>query len=298
MTKTRTFSLLQRVLAFALAFVMVCGYVPFTASADNVEPITTVADPETLTRPETIYGDNTENAGKITVGKSVSDTSVTLGSTTVTPATDNFHVTISQSAQVMGLSTETAVPLDVVFVLDTSGSMNEGGNSPDRASKLVTAANTAISTLMASNENNRIGVVAFSGKGYGGGTSNGAAANVLSDLKHYTGTAATNHLTWTYSWVGSGYDAEYVGFINGRNTISGTTANRRGYNGGTNIQAGIALGAKMLLDNTDTTVTYDDGTTVTRIPVLIVISDGCPTLVSSDSTWYNPSQTSDQKGYG
>lgn len=298
MTKTRTFSLLQRVLAFALAFVMVCGYVPFTASADNVEPITTVADPETLTRPETIYGDNTENAGKITVGKSVSDTSVTLGSTTVTPATDNFHVTISQSAQVMGLSTETAVPLDVVFVLDTSGSMNEGGNSPDRASKLVTAANSAISTLMASNENNRIGVVAFSGKGYGGGTSNGAAANVLSDLKHYTGTAATNHLTWTYSWVGSGYDAEYVGFINGRNTISGTTANRRGYNGGTNIQAGIALGAKMLLDNTDTTVTYDDGTTVTRIPVLIVISDGCPTLVSSDSTWYNPSQTSDQKGYG
>ena len=46
--------------------------------------------------------------------------------------------------------------------------------------------------------------------------------------------------------------------------------------GGTNIQAGLYKGMKMLADVTDTTVKLDDGTEVTRVPNVILMSDGAP----------------------
>lgn len=65
-------NLFQRVLSLALAVVLVLGYLPGTAirslAAAIPGTVTTVADPETLTRPTEIYGTNTLNAGKITVG--------------------------------------------------------------------------------------------------------------------------------------------------------------------------------------------------------------------------------------
>ena len=104
---------LKRVMSLLLAFAMVVGYIPVTASAAEAAGIiTTVADPQTLTRPQTIYGNNTENAGKITVGKSVSTAKdgVDLGGRVFdeddAEDTNNFFVTISQSAQVAGLSSE------------------------------------------------------------------------------------------------------------------------------------------------------------------------------------------------
>ena len=193
-----------------MTFVMVFTSMPIDVFAASVVPadqdIYTIADLDTLTRPADVYGQNTLNAGKVTVGKSVSDDPVTIpyGNTseTFTPDEGNFIIVSSQTAQVMGLASESDVPLDVVFVLDTSGSMNQNG--VNRASSMVTAANSAIATLMAANENNRIAVVTFSSadsedEEYGGGTSNGAAANVLSSLAHYSGDAATNHLTWVNS---------------------------------------------------------------------------------------------------
>lgn len=289
--ENRKYSLVQRMLAFALALIMVAGYIPVTAFAATGD-IGTIADPSTMDKNNTIYSGSTLNAGKITVDKSVANSAVTLGSNTLSPGNNNFLVTLSQSAQTMGLSTETTVPLDVVFVLDTSGSMNNGG--PNRASKLVTVTNSAIKTLMESNSYNRVGVVAYSGANRGYGTSNNAAANKLSSLKHWTGDAASSHLQWVDEdgkTSGTGTKA----YIAGRDTTNNQLNRRHGYNGGTNIQAGIALGAKMLSSETSTTVTYEDGTKVTRMPVLIIVSDGNPTLTSSSTNWYNPTGT-DQKG--
>ena len=313
----------QRILCMIVCAAMLMAYLPgglLGARAATVD-ITTVADPETLTRPGAIYGDSTLNAGKITVGKSVSNTGITVNGQKIDlTGENNFLVTISQFAQVMGLSSQTNLPVDVVFVLDTSGSMEDNG----RASKLVTAANTAIASLMKSNEENRVGVVAFSSaaqnwngewEDWGGGTANGAAANVLSSLKHYTGDAATNHIQWVNS---EGTLSSSGSYIAGRDTITTTTtewqrvngrwqqvevtktvpAYRHGRNGGTNIQAGIALGASLLTAVQDTTWTNPEtNETVTRIPFLIVISDGQPTFVSSDSDWYAP-EGNDQKGPG
>ena len=193
----------QRLGALALALVMLVGILPAeTVSAAGTTAgvagvVTTEADPSTIRRPADIYGDHTENAGKVTVGKSVADHTETVsleGGYNFTAGEDNFIVTVSQTAQVVSEISESPVPLDVVFVLDTSGSMD------NRAASMVTAANAAISTLMSANENNRVAVVAFSSSGqYGGGTSGGAAANVLSSLAHYDGDAATNHLQWVNS---------------------------------------------------------------------------------------------------
>lgn len=301
----KKFSLWHRISALALAAVMLVGMLPYinVAQADSSNTgITTVADPETLTRPETIYGDNTVNAGKVTVGKSVSTTDVTVNGQTVTlDGENNFLITISQSAQVMGLSSESSTPVDVVFVLDTSGSM--GDNS--RAETLVTAANSAISTLMSANEHNRVAVVAFSSEGYGGGTSNGAAANVLSSLDHYTGTAATAHLQWVNDQGGT--TGQGRSYIAGRDTVTTSSgsvnAYRNGKNGGTNIQAGIIEGAKVLTSVTNTTYTDPDtDETVTRIPFLIILSDGQPTFSYDDDTWYDPILTgndaADEQGPG
>lgn len=300
----------KRLLAFALAMLMMVGYLPTAADAAS-EPgtVDTVADPGTLPRVEQIYGENTMNAGKVSVGKSVSDGTVTLPTgEEFTPAKNNFIVTVSQAAQVMGLASESAVPVDVVFVLDTSGSMgyNNQERKTGRAEAMLNAANSAIATLLAANEHNRVSVVAFSSQNYGEGTSNNSAANVLSSLYHYEGDAATKHLQWvnnngsaytssttdttsTQFGVGSSYN-----LIAGRATDGKVDGTRNGGNGGTNIHAGIALGAQQLTAVSDTTVTYADGTTVTRMPFVVLLSDGAPTFSSSIQNWYNPSQTSEQ----
>ncbi len=288
------YSVSKRLGAFMMALLMVVGLLPARVYAAEdptnvVGAVTTVSDPDTVSRPVDVYGSNTQNAGKVTVGKSVSDGDVTLSygntSHTFAPAEDNFIVTISQTAQVMGLASESQVPVDVVFVLDTSNSMNNG-----RSTSMVNATNKAIASLMASNPNNRVGVVAFSSN-----TSNSnsnVSAEQLSALAHYDDVdgnndgdlndrydtpAASRHLTWNGD------------YIVGRGTNAGS---RDGVSGGTNIHAGIALGAQMLT-NATTTVEVD-GKTVTRMPFLVILSDGAPTFSSSSTNWYAPSMTNEQ----
>lgn len=274
----------KRLLAFALAMLMMVGYLPTAADAAS-EPgtVDTVADPGTLPRVEQIYGKNTQNAGKVTVGKSVAtdEETVSVGGYDFRAEDNNFMITVSQYAQVMGLATESAVPVDVVFVLDTSRSME--GN---RVTTMVNAANTAIEALMEANDQNRVAVVAFSGTG-GQGTSGGDAASVLSELAHYDGDAATNHIQWVNS-SGSATGNGSKNYIQGR----GTNAGRRlGTSSGTNIHAGVALGGQLLATATNTTV---DG--VTRIPFLVLMSDGVPTYAAK-GTWYAP-DLDEQQGDG
>ena len=304
----------KRALSLALALFLVCGLLPPVSFAEDTDSVqdtkSTVDDAETLTRPSSIYGDHTINAGKITVGKSVSDDTVALDadgdgdvdySWDVTD-TNNFLVTISQSAQAMGLSTSLEVPVDVVFVLDTSGSMgtnNQYYGKTGRAEAMVEAANSAIASLLAANDHNRVAVVAFSSA-----SNNTAAANVLSRLHHYTGESATEHLRWVTSngtaYSGNnnnnyGINTNYT-YIQGRAAGNQSAGRRHGGNGGTNVHAGIALGAEQLLGATDTTVTVG-GETLQRMPFIVVLSDGQPTYISQATTgtsWYDPTYSNDQ----
>ena len=166
-------------------------------------------------------------------------------------------------------STDTvSTPMDVVFVLDTSGSMtyglkNTNSQEDSRAKAMVNAVNSSIKTIMSKNKDSRIGVVGFSGD-----------ASTIIPLGNYE--QGIDYLTREYSAGDRRHDSSQ--------TIKSNVGNKssRQVTGGTNTQSGIKLGAEMLTSNQNTTtatVTLKDGTTktITRTPLLILVTDGEPT---------------------
>ena len=175
-------------------------------------------------------------------------------------------------------STDTvSTPMDVVFVLDTSGSMtyplkgkNETAVENSRAKAMVNAVNSSIKTIMSKNKESRVGVVGFSGD-----------ASTIIPLGNYAQNI--DYLTREYSAGGLMYSSSQ--------TIKSNVGNKssRQVTGGTNTQSGIKLGAEMLISNQNTTtatVTLKDGTTktITRTPLLILVTDGEPTYYYASET--------------
>ena len=67
-------------------------YIPGMArksTAAEQDGIITVADLQTLTHPAQIYGENTLNAGKVTVGKSVHNGEITVNGQNIAPDGEN-----------------------------------------------------------------------------------------------------------------------------------------------------------------------------------------------------------------
>ena len=148
-------------------------------------------------------------------------------------------------------STDTvSTPMDVVFVLDTSGSMIK--NSSPKASNMVKAVNSSIKNIMSKNPDSRIGIVTFSEE----------SKNLLPLGNYGTGK---DYLTLKKESI--------IENVKENKSVKVT--------GGTNTQSGIKSGAEMLTNVTSTTatVTLKDGTTktITRTPLLILVTDGEPT---------------------
>ena len=126
----------KRIAASALAVVMagflVWGLFPWQAAAAG----TTVADDVTINNWHKTLDDSTKNVGRIWTDKSVSTEDVTLtkpGQTETKTIQKNgdsdFLVglsALSSTAKIMG---QTTVPLDIVLVLDVSGSMKDPSGS-------------------------------------------------------------------------------------------------------------------------------------------------------------------------
>ena len=162
-------------------------------------------------------------------------------------------------------STESvSTPMDVVFVLDTSGSMkfglnNNSASEDSRAKSMVNAVNSSIKTIMSKNADSRIGVVGFSGD-----------ASTIIPLEKYDQNI--NYLTREYSENNKSDTQKIVSNVGDKKSRTVT--------GGTNTQAGIKEGAEMLINskNKKYTTTIDGNEiTVTRTPVLILVTDGEPT---------------------
>ena len=196
---------------------------------------------------------------------------------------NTFGVTLSALGQDYQLKTvdQVKIPVDVVFILDVSGSMENNNTSEGitRTRAVVNAVNSAMTTIMDDNPANRAGIVMYSSGG-----------SKLLDLDHYTGNSSGNYLEY------SGGDIYTVnGLRNSRGrSITRTNGEVDGFTQGhgTYTQYGIALGAKLLQDNTDTTYTttlnpgtdYERQVTVTRQPVIILLSDGDPTHCTNNYT--------------
>ena len=117
------------ILAFVVAAVMVFGLWPQSAgAAENA-----VADDLTVNKwhDANALDDSTRNVGRIRTDKSVSTDDVTLTNKqggTKTVKKDNgsdFLVGLSALSSTASITGQSAVPLDIVLVLDVSGSMDD-----------------------------------------------------------------------------------------------------------------------------------------------------------------------------
>ncbi len=127
--------LAQRLLVAVLCLALVGGFfwanVPNNASAAQSKE--TVADNRTLNPNNSPnYATNTKNVGRIWTDKSVSTDSILINFGTSAGATVNktpgsdFIIGLSAMSSTSTLTTNVSVPLDIVLVLDVSGSMAYG----------------------------------------------------------------------------------------------------------------------------------------------------------------------------
>ena len=225
----------------------------------------------------------TEFSGRVWADKTVTTDDQTFSGDvgTVTVQNDSvFLVTYSVLATTQSITGEAQSPLDVVFVVDFSGSMINYAmnNGHSRLANLLDALNSSIKTLMEANEYNQVAVVCYSGKP----DESVSASKVLLPLNHYSSsqtyfsiddpTATT--LARTVSWNIDG--------VSGNHTVQQPHA--------TNTQMGLYTGMN-LLTGSDTTVEIN-GQTVQRVPAVIHLSDGNPTVSSDSQNWWEPSNNS------
>lgn len=279
---------------------------------------TKVSDLDTSTKYSESLGDNasTEYAGRIWNDKSVYTDDVVFatfggGSSTIglneNKNGEDFLVAYSTLATSESISGQTQAPVDVVLIIDISGSMsNEDSNMDNNKSRIyntVQAANNAIDELMKINPYTRVSVVAFSSN-----------AQVLLPLDRYTKEVVVERV-----WVSTGYFSGYwqetekeVPYLsvsretasenNATLTVNAINSSNKTINddisvtGGTNIQMGLYEGMKVLADVKDTKANIN-GETVQRVPSVIMISDGAPTYSSDSTEWWAPADN-DNNGPG
>ena len=236
-----------------------------------------------------IWTDKTVTAGDITFSQK--DTGETE---TVALGDSDFLVTYSALAT--STREEQTAPVDVVFVLDFSASMNWGvgkeevtatesnaaAKEASRLYSMVNALNTAVERLVETNEDNRIGVVVFNGTAQMMMelTTAKEIQNKVNDGNYFEVTSFTLKEKENVDDKQEA-DAEVTCHINDETIATGS---------GTNIQAGLYEGMKMLENEQDTTVNVE-GTEVVRVPNVILMSDGAPTtfVSATDATYYDES---------
>lgn len=172
----------------------------------------------------------------------------------------DFLVTYSALATSQQITQLPKIPVDVVFVLDFSGSMNWGtraeqvvgnnnqeGRANSRLLAMVNAMNETIDTLVKDNEHNRIGIAVF----------NGTASTLLpltevSDFRNVQDGQYLEITRFELYQSSTKQEANATVLCN-INNVSADTA------GGTNIQAGMEEGMSMLSEVESTLYEYEGG---------------------------------------
>ena len=282
----------KKLMSVFLIFVIILTMLPITAFAQtkSISAVLTLADPDTSL---TYEDDNflgheysTEFAGRIWTDKSVN----------TIEGSNDFLVKFSALATSKTVTGQTTAPLDVVFVVDISGSMvnsdsgmpedKDDNNSRDNKSRMyytVKAVNSSIEKIMAMNPYTRVGLVVFS-----------TYAQTLLPLGRYTKQGSYNYLT-----LGSDYpdDENYEPFTTMTVRAQEINTFTIDVQGGTNIQQGIATGASLFTAQNNSTTVEIGGQAVKRVPAMILLSDGAPTYSSSSRSWWSPT-TSQNNYYG
>lgn len=229
-------------------------------------------------------GDNssTRYAGRVWTDKTVYTEDATFsgdaGNVTVQNDSD-FLVAYSALATTQNITGKSSVPVDVVFVIDNSNSMDEsvgGGSRESRLEATVEAVNASIATIMESHPDSRVAVVLY-----------GSSAHTLMPLGHYSASTNWQH-SGDYIWYES--DTYYSGYYDDYvtdTTFESVANNQKLEMGtgvrGTNIHMGVDTGLDILKSADD----IGEGASK-HVPALILLSDGAATYSGSDN-WWNPS---------
>lgn len=277
---------MHRMIAAALCVAILMGMIfqvtlfsaPEGEKEEPEQAVTRVADESTINSWQEYFGSETDtsNAGKIWTDKTVVDGDITLqstegdnNSTTISrKETDNFLVGLSALSSTKSVTLEAAIPVDVMLVLDISGSMA----SDKKIEKLVDAINESIREILNMNEKNRVGVVLYSGSTNKNEPSSRDTASCLLPLDRYTSVSG-QYLSTTEE------KERFVvkiadGVLNSEN-IPMYDENDKGYlvKGNTYIQNGLFEGFEKLVEKP--TENMED-----RIPIITLMSDGAPTAAS------------------
>lgn len=160
-------------LRLLLLFVVLLALAPTTTLAATVGA-TTLADPSSASTWRDWGLDNsTENVGRIWTDKTVSDGDIDLtgagGTMTIKKGNSDFLTALSAISSTSNLTMTSTTPLDIVLVLDASGSMEDGmSGGVKKIDALKAAANAFVDEIAKANEGiddpemqHRVSVVKF-----------------------------------------------------------------------------------------------------------------------------------------
>ena len=297
---------IKRAVSLICALALCIGLLPTASFAANEPSTAKTANASTLTSYLQSLGNNTSTryAGRVWTDKTVSTEGIEFknenGNTLYTIENDSdFLIAYSALATSQQITRLPKIPVDVVFVLDLSASMNwgmqseevQGENNQDgqknsRLQAMVNSLNDSIDLLVNDNENNRIGIVTFNG-------SSGTLLDLTTakDIKNISDKQYLEIASFKLTSSSSGGKQEADATI--RCNINNRTAKTAG---GTNIQAGLDSGMRMLSGVSETTYQYLDHI-YTRIPNVVLMSDGAPTTFASANTTYYDEQNDQKTGY-
>ncbi len=287
----RKTSFSKRIMALFLSLVMVIGLIPsvtlptIAAEQANLVIVDKIADDDSFDNWKDYYGNNsllpdgtrgvsTWKAGGVWTDKSVyADATKFPGSVVMDNPTNNFLVALSALASSKEIVGKSTAPTDTMLILDLSGSMIGSTSS------MVNAANQAIIKLLSLNEHNRVGVVLYSGNS-NTGNSNSNTATVLLPLNRYTTTTVSNGVP---QYIVSN-SSEQVSVGNGvsPSTNLGSSKNTIG---GTYTQNGIFKAMNELVNANDKKIPAGSSFAgVTRLPIMVLMSDGEPSAATKNYT--------------
>lgn len=256
------------------------GASTFAATSNS----TRLADGDTKGLVDSSLGNSssTRYNGRVWVDKSVSaDPSINFtgsnlpGGSVVVQNDSDFLVTYSAlatSTQIMG---ESQVPVDVVFVIDNSNSMDDsvgGGSQQTRLEATVEAVNASIGQIMDSHPDSRVAVVIY-----------GRDAETLLPLGHYARMSNGSYITLSSRYYEGGW-GESDGYQTTFRASDNHSVTMNPGVRGTNTHMGVDAGMDILKDATN----IGEGANK-HVPALILLSDGASTF-SGAYDWWNPSE--------
>ncbi|MDR0782496.1 MAG: hypothetical protein LBE83_01885, partial [Propionibacteriaceae bacterium] len=304
---TKAKGLLAGVTACCLAIVGAVVLTTMPSVGAPGDPWSKVADPASwLTYPRMSSGEldatPTSAPGRIWTDKSVFSSNVSLVDEGTTPsistlnvASGEFAVALSALGSTRSVQGVAPVPVDVVILIDNSGSMtscvHRSGNctassatsdtsyTRSRVYAMVQAVDEAIDLIMTANPLNRVSIVRFD-----------ATAAVIENLRPGqqipSGVGAGHYI---YLEPPSGNSTMYIRtYSNNTNTSRLTAAN----GSATNIQRGVVAAMNVLAGQNRTAVTGANQ----RLPNVIVFTDGEPTQSVNNATWWDPPSSAGNHG--